>query len=217
MSINHDVQVHSPTPARLYKSSSSSSCSGWKIHNRYSCSGDLSLSASVCCFLSHFHRLHHAHSTGESRGSGTSPCCWDPAQDRWVIRFFGSVFMRLLAPIRLLPLRWLQVNDYFIYSWSALRSSACIGYVWLHQLRSLTMGDKGKSGDAVTQSSTGYSLKPIFMFISCIIMNIVMFNCCLNIHTCTWIVSLTVTLKCLLNYGIKIYQNIAYHLTIQKP
>jgi hypothetical protein len=53
----------------------------------------------------------------------------------------------------------------------------------------------------------------IFMFISCIIMNIVMFNCCLNIHTCTCIVSLTVTLKCLLNYGIKIYQNVVYHLT----
>jgi hypothetical protein len=35
------------------------------------------------------------------------------------------------------------------------------------------MGDNGKSGDAVTQSSTTYSLKPMFMFISCIIMNIV--------------------------------------------
>jgi hypothetical protein len=65
------------------------------------------------------------------------------------------------------------------------------------------MGDNGKSGDVVTQSSTGYSLKPMFMFISCIIMNIVMFNCCLNIHTCIWIVSPTVTLKCLLNYGLK--------------
>jgi hypothetical protein len=76
------------------------------------------------------------------------------------------------------------------------------------------MGDNRNSGDAITQSSTGYSLKPMFMFISCIIMNIVMFNCCLNIHSCTWIVSLTVILKCLLNYGIKIYQNVAYHLTI---
>jgi hypothetical protein len=47
------------------------------------------------------------------------------------------------------------------------------------------MSDIGKSGDAVTQRSTGYSLKPMSMFISCIIMNIVMFNCCLNIHTCT--------------------------------
>jgi hypothetical protein len=79
------------------------------------------------------------------------------------------------------------------------------------------MGDNGKSGDAVTQSSTGYPLKPMFMFISCRIMNIVMFNCCLNIHTCTWIVSLTVTLKRLLNYGIKIYQNVAYHLTTFAP
>jgi hypothetical protein len=71
------------------------------------------------------------------------------------------------------------------------------------------MSDIRKSGDAVTQSSTGYSLKPMFMFISCIIMNIVMFNCFLNIHTCTWIVSLTVMLKYLLNYRIKIYQNVA--------
>jgi hypothetical protein len=31
------------------------------------------------------------------------------------------------------------------------------------------------------------------------------------------IVSLTTILKCLFNYGIKIYQNIAYPLTIQNP
>jgi hypothetical protein len=79
------------------------------------------------------------------------------------------------------------------------------------------MSDIGKSGDVVTLPSTGYFLKLVFMFISCIIMNIFMFNCCLNIKTCTLIVSLTVILKCLLNYGIKIYQNIAYLLTIQKP
>jgi hypothetical protein len=72
------------------------------------------------------------------------------------------------------------------------------------------MGDNGNSDDAVTQTSTGYFLKQMFMFISCIIMNIVMFNCGLNIHTCTWIVSLTTILKCLLNYGIKICQNVAY-------
>jgi hypothetical protein len=54
------------------------------------------------------------------------------------------------------------------------------------------MGDNGNSGDAVTQTSTGYFLKPMFMFISCIIMNIVMFDCGLNIHTCTWVVSLTI-------------------------
>jgi hypothetical protein len=48
-------------------------------------------------------------------------------------------------------------------------------------------------------------------------MNIAMFNCVLNIHTCTWIVSLTIILKYLLNYGIKICQNVAYLLTIQKP
>jgi hypothetical protein len=125
----------------------------------------------------------------------------------------GSVFTRLLAPVRLLPLRRLRMNDYFIYSESALRSSACIDCVRLLRLRSLTMGDNGNSGDAVTQTSTGYFLKQMFMFISCIIMNIVMFNCGLNIHTCTWIVSLTIILKCLLNYGIKICKNIAYHLT----
>jgi hypothetical protein len=48
-------------------------------------------------------------------------------------------------------------------------------------------------------------------------MNIFMFNSCLNTNFCTWIVSLTVILKCLFNYGIKIYRNITYHLTIQKP
>jgi hypothetical protein len=84
--------------------------------------------------------------------------------------------MRLLSPVQLLPLRRLRVDDYFIYSGSALRSSACTDCVRLHQLRSLTMGDNGKSGDVVTQSSTGYSFKPVFMFISCMIMNIVMFN-----------------------------------------
>jgi hypothetical protein len=76
------------------------------------------------------------------------------------------------------------------------------------------MGDNGNSGDAVTQTSTRFFLNQMFMFISCIVMNIVMFNCGLNIHTCTWIVSLTIILKCLLNYGIKICQNVAYHLTI---
>jgi hypothetical protein len=75
------------------------------------------------------------------------------------------------------------------------------------------MSDIEKSGDSVTLPSIGYSLKPMFMFISCIIMNIVMFNSCLNIHTSTWIVSLTPILKCLFKYGIKIYQNIVYHLT----
>jgi hypothetical protein len=117
-----------------------------------------------------------------------------------------------------------QTNDYFLYvdyermttssTAGVLRSSACIDCVRLHRLRSLTMGDNRKSGDVVTQSSTGYSLKPMFMFISCIIMNIVMFNCCLNIHTCTSIVSLTVIFQCLLNHGIKICQNVAYHLTL---
>jgi hypothetical protein len=76
------------------------------------------------------------------------------------------------------------------------------------------MSDIGKSGDVVTLPSTGYFLKLVFMFISCIIMNIFMFNCCLNINTCTWIVSLTVILKYLFNYGIKIYQNIAYLLIV---
>jgi hypothetical protein len=171
----------------------------------------------------HLHCSHRAHDTGESRASGTLPCCWDPARDRRAIRFLGSVFTRLLAPVRLLPLRRqqanerllplhrLRANDYFTYSRSALRSSACNDCVRLLQLRSLMMGDNGNSGDAVTQTSTRYFLKQMFMFISCIIMNIVMFNSCLNIHTCTWTVSLTTILKCLLNYGIKICQNDVYH------
>jgi hypothetical protein len=70
--------------------------------------------------------------------------------------------------------------------------------------------DIGTSGAAVTLPSTGYILKLVFMLISCLIMNIFMFNRCLNINICTWIVSLT---KCLFNYGIKIYRNVTYHLT----
>jgi hypothetical protein len=65
------------------------------------------------------------------------------------------------------------------------------------------MSDIRKSGDAVTQPSTRYLLKLMFMFNSCIIMNIVMFNCCLNINTCTWIVSFTVILKCLFDLKLK--------------
>jgi hypothetical protein len=65
------------------------------------------------------------------------------------------------------------------------------------------MSDIRKSGDVVTLPSTGYFLKLVFMFISCIIINIFMFNCCLNINTCTLIVSFTVMLKCLFNYEIK--------------
>jgi hypothetical protein len=76
------------------------------------------------------------------------------------------------------------------------------------------MSDIGKLGGAVTQPSTGYSLKPMFMFISCIIMNIVMFNCCLNIHTCTWIVSLIAILKCHLNMELKYTKTLSF---IYKP
>jgi hypothetical protein len=76
------------------------------------------------------------------------------------------------------------------------------------------MGDNGNSGDTVTQTSTGYFLNQMFMFISCIIMNIVLFNCDLNIYTCIWIVSLTLILKYLLSYRIKICQNVAYHVTL---
>jgi hypothetical protein len=54
------------------------------------------------------------------------------------------------------------------------------------------MGDNENSCDAITQTSIGYFLKTMSMFISCIIMNIVMFDCGLNIHTCTWVVSLTI-------------------------
>jgi hypothetical protein len=41
---------------------------------------------------------------------------------------------------------------------------------------------KSGDGDAVTLPSKGYFLKLVFMFISGIIMNIFMFNCCLNIN-----------------------------------
>jgi hypothetical protein len=202
--INCDVQVHPPVPAaRLYKAPSSSP-SGRQFTNQVLLFRRPFSSLSICCLLLHLHRLHRAHGTGESWASGTSPCWWDPARDRRTIRFLGSVFTWLLTPVRLLPLRRLRANDYFIYSESALRSSACIDCVQLLRLRSLTMGDNGNSGDAVTQTCTWYFLKQMFIFISCIIMNIAMFNCGLNIHTCTWIVSLTITLKCLLNYGIKI-------------
>jgi hypothetical protein len=159
------------------------------------------------------------------------PPAEDPAWYRQAIRFLGSIITRLLAHVRLLPLRQLRMNDYFVYSGSSLRSSVCIDLVRLHRLRSLTMSDIGKSGDAVTLPSTRYFLKLVFMFISlpstryflklvfmfisCMIMNIFMFNCCLNINNCTWIVSLTAILKCLFHYGIKIYQNIFYHLTVQ--
>jgi hypothetical protein len=106
-------------PARLYKSPSYS-CLGCQFTLRYSCLGDISLSPSVYCFFSHSHRLHCAHGTSESRASGTSSCCCDHARDRRVIRFLGSVFTRLLAPVRLLPLRRLlllrrlRTNDHFI-------------------------------------------------------------------------------------------------------
>jgi hypothetical protein len=70
------------------------------------------------------------------------------------------------------------------------------------------MSDIGKSGDAVTLPSMRYLLKLVFMFISYIIINIFIFNCCLNINTCTYIVSLNTILKYLLKYEIKIYQNI---------
>jgi hypothetical protein len=65
--------------------------------------------------------------------------------------------------------------------------------------------DIGMSSDAITLPSTGYILKLVFIFITCVIMNIYMFTCCLNTNICTWIVSLSVILKCLFNYGIKIY------------
>jgi hypothetical protein len=162
--IIHDDQVHPPTPARLYKSPSSSSCSGGQYTLRYSCSGDLSLSPSVCCFFSHPHRLHRVHGTEESRAFGTSSCCWDLARDRRAIRLLGSVFTRLLAPVRLrrlrtnellLPLRRLWANDYFVYRGSALRSSTCIDFIRLHLLRLLYNEWYRKVGWRVTQPSTG--------------------------------------------------------------
>jgi hypothetical protein len=72
--INHDVQVHPPTSARLYKSPSYF-CSGCQFKGIpvQETSPSLPLFAA---FFSHSHRLHRAHSTGESRASGTSSCYW---------------------------------------------------------------------------------------------------------------------------------------------
>ena len=81
--------------------------------------------------------------------------------------------------------------------------------------------DNGASGASGTRPAFGYILKSfMFMFISCIIMNMFMFISCLNMNTRTCFVSLTITillLKYPFNCGIKIYQIIAYYLTIQKP
>jgi hypothetical protein len=87
------------------------------IHTKVFLFRRLSLSPSVCYFFSHSHRLHRAHSTGESSSSVTSSCCWDPARDSRAIRFLGSVFTRLLALVRLLPLRRPRTTpyDYFLY------------------------------------------------------------------------------------------------------
>jgi hypothetical protein len=113
---------------------------------KYSCLGDLSLLPLFAAFFC-ISIACTAHSTGESRASGTSSCCWDLGRDRWAIRFLGSVFTQLLTPVRLLPLRRrrmnerllpllrLRANDYFTYSGSALRSSTCIDCVRLHPLR----------------------------------------------------------------------------------
>jgi hypothetical protein len=96
-----------------------------------------------------------------------------------------------------------------------LRAPNSYGYIdWGHSMISITdSSDIGMSSDAITLPSTGYILKLVFIFISCVIMNIYMFTCCLNTNICTWIVSLSVILKCLFNYGIKIYWNFTYHLT----
>ena len=84
--------------------------------------------------------------------------------------------------------------------------------------------DNGASVASGNRHAFGYTLKLMlifmFMFISCIIMNIFMFTICLNMNTRTCFVSLTIIvslLKYLFDCGIKIYRNIVYHLTIQKP
>ena len=70
--------------------------------------------------------------------------------------------------------------------------------------------DNSVSDASGTRPAFGYTLKLLisFMFI---------FISCLNINTRTCYVSLTfvILLKYLLNCGIKLYQNSAYHLTIQ--
>jgi hypothetical protein len=90
----------------------------------------LPLSLCFATFSLHPHRLHLAHGTGESRASRTSSCCWDPAWDRRAIRFLGSVFTRLLAPVQLLQLRTSE-QLLPLHQRCALRSSANIDCVRL--------------------------------------------------------------------------------------
>jgi hypothetical protein len=214
--INCDVKVPPPAPARLYKMPFLLLLSS-SIHTKVFMFRRPHPQSLCLLLLSHSHRLHRAHRTGKSRTSGTFSCCWDPARDWRAIRFLGSIFTRLLAPVRILPLCRLRTTTSSTAG-SSLRSSTCTeGYIdWGHFTISMTdPSDSEKSGDAVTLPSTGYILNLVFMFISCIITHILMFYYCLNINICTWIVSLTVILKCLFNYGIKIYWNTTYHLTIQ--
>jgi hypothetical protein len=150
--INRDVQVHPPAPAaRLYKAPSSSPSGHQFTNNRYSYLGDLSLLPLLAAFFC----------ISIACTARTVPARAEPPEPHLaaeILLGIGDYFLYVNDK---------RVNDYFTYSGSALRSPACIDCVRLHRLRSLTMGDNGNSGDAVTQTSTGYFLNQMFMFISC--------------------------------------------------
>jgi hypothetical protein len=77
-------------------------------------------------------------------------------------------------------------------------------------------GNNGTSGDAVTRPAFGhFMIHSLFMFNCILIMNMSMFNSCLNMNTCTCYVALTMLflLKYLFNHGINIYRLITYYLT----
>jgi hypothetical protein len=112
-----------------------------------------------------------------------SICCWDPARDKRAIRL-RRLRMTTSSTSRLRTTTSSTAG-------SSLRSSTCTDFVRPHRLRSLYNEWYRKVGWRRHPTFTGYLLKLIFMFSSYIIMNIFMFNCCLNINTCTWIVSLT--------------------------
>jgi hypothetical protein len=73
------------------------------------------------------------------------------------------------------------------------------------------------TGVTDTHPAFGYKLKLLcflmFMFISGLIMNIFIFNRCLNMNTCTYFISLTIILlKYLFNIEIKIYRKLTYYM-----
>jgi hypothetical protein len=77
--------------------------------------------------------------------------------------------------------------------------------------------NNGTSVDAVTRPAFGYFLISLsFMFNCHLIMNMFMFNSCLNMNTCKCYVAHTIILllKYLFDHGIKTCRLISYYLTL---